>query len=125
VILDRVAILNPKALGLSVMVIAFIKIDGRSGVKLPEFIDSLRELPEVIECHALMGDVDIMLKILVEDIEAYEHFLWNTLGNVAGVQDVKSCISVTRFINTTRVPLEHIRKDRAPKVRRQKRPQSR
>jgi Lrp/AsnC family transcriptional regulator len=123
VITDRVAILNPKALGLGVMVIAFLKIDGRAGTPLPEFIETLRKLPQVIECHALMGDVDMMLKILVKDIEDYEHFLWNSLANVSGVQDIRSCISVTRLINTTKVPLDLLRKPKtakavAPKKRR-------
>jgi|HubBroStandDraft_6_1064221.scaffolds.fasta_scaffold1253210_1 Lrp/AsnC family transcriptional regulator len=122
IITDRVAILNPKALGFGVMVLAFLKIDGRSGTPLSEFIDALRKLPQVLECHALMGDVDMMLKILVKDIEEYEHFLWNSLANVAGVQDIKSCISVTRLINTTKIPLEHLRKPKAarPAVRKRR-----
>lgn len=121
VITDRVAIVNPKALGFGVMVLAFLKIDGRAGTPLSEFIDTMRKLPQVIECHALMGDVDMMLKILVKDIEDYEHFLWNSLANVAGVQDIRSCISVTRLINTTKVPLDLLKKPKVVKAPAKKR----
>ena len=36
----------------------------------------MREFPEVLECHVLMGAVDFMLRIVTRDIEAYERFFF-------------------------------------------------
>lgn len=109
IISSRVAILDPKALGFGVMALAFVKVDGRGEMTLEDFIDALRQIPEVIECHALMGDVDLMLKVVTPTIEDYEELLWGKLARLPGMIDIRSSISLTRFINTTSLPLQSLR----------------
>ena len=123
IITDRVAIIDPSKVGLGVTVLVFAKIDGRTGAKLQDFIEAVREMPEIIECHALMGDVDVLLKILVPDIAGYEQLMWNKLDKMPGLVGMRSSISVTRFVDTTRLPLRPHRPrpitdaGRRPKVR--------
>jgi Lrp/AsnC family transcriptional regulator len=109
IISRRVAILDPKALGFGVMALAFVKVDGRGEMTLEDFIGALRQIPEVIECHALMGDVDLVLKIVTPTIEDYEELLWGKLARLPGMVDIRSSISLTRFINTTSLPLQALR----------------
>lgn len=109
VIRERVAVLDHRKVGLSVMVIAHVKMARHGRDVLPRFLDAVKLFPQVIECHTLMGDVDFLLKILVESVEDYEHFFWQKLSKVDGVQEISSSISMSQTVNTTRVPLHAAR----------------
>ncbi|WP_028008232.1 Lrp/AsnC family transcriptional regulator [Solimonas flava] len=103
---ERVALLDHEKLGFGLLVFAHIKMARHGRDALPKFIDAVKLLPQVIECHTLMGDVDFLLKILVRDIHEYEHFIWQKLSQIDGVQDISSSISMSQPINTTRLPLK-------------------
>src|SRR3546814_5853544 len=58
VIRERVAIVDHHKAGLGIMVFAHVKMTRHHRDALPIFLDAVRKLPPVIECHTLMGDVD-------------------------------------------------------------------
>lgn len=105
VIRDRVAILEPRKLGLPMMVFASVKMSRHSKDALPQFVELVKGWPQVLECHCLMGHVDFLLKIVVRSIEDYEHFVWQKLSQADGVQEVTSAISMSQAVCTTRIPL--------------------
>lgn len=109
VIRERVAVLDHRKVGLGVMVIAHVKMARHGRDVLPKFLEAVRLFPQVIECHTLMGDVDFLLKILVENVEAYEQFFWQKLSKIDGVQEISSSISMSQTVNTTRLPLRPMR----------------
>ncbi|MFA5941990.1 MAG: Lrp/AsnC family transcriptional regulator [Sinimarinibacterium sp.] len=109
VIRERVAVLDHRKVGLGVMVIAHVKMARHGRDVLPKFLEAVKLFPQVIECHTLMGDVDFLLKILVESVEDYEHFFWQKLSKIDGVQEISSSISMSQTVNTTRVPLHAAR----------------
>jgi Lrp/AsnC family transcriptional regulator len=111
VIRERVAVLDPKKVGLGVMVFAHVKMNRHDRDVLPKFLEAVRLFPQVIECHTLMGDVDFLLKIVVGSIAEYEHFFWHRLSKIDGVQGVSSSISMSQSVNTTRLPLQITRGD--------------
>lgn len=106
VIRERVALLDPHRLGLGVMVFAQVKMGRHGRDVLPKFVESVKRYPQVIECHTLMGNVDFLLKIVVRDVEEYEHFWWHELSRIDGVQEVSSSIAMTSFVNRTQLPLD-------------------
>ncbi len=106
VIRERVAILDPKKLGLGVIVFSQVKMSKHGRGSLPRFIEAIKGFPQVVECHTLMGDVDFLLKIIVRDIAEYEDFFWHKLSQIEGVQEVSSSISMSQVVSTTRLPLK-------------------
>lgn len=106
VIRERVAVLDPHKVGLGVMVFAHVKMGRHGRDVLPKFLEAVRLFPQVIECHTLMGDVDFLLKIMVRSVEDYEHFFWQKLSQIDGVQEISSSISMSRSVNTTRLALQ-------------------
>lgn len=105
VIRARVAVLDHRKVGLGVMVFAYVKMSRHNRDVLPKFIEAVSVYPQVIECHTLMGHVDFLLKILVSGIEEYEHFVWQKLSQIDGVQEINSTISMSQVVNTTRMAL--------------------
>ncbi|MEH6632472.1 MAG: Lrp/AsnC family transcriptional regulator [Halopseudomonas aestusnigri] len=108
VIKDRVAILDQKKIGLGVTVFAQVKMHHHTKGALPDFVKAVQKFPQVIECHTLMGNVDFLLKIIVKDIEDYERFFWQDLSPIEGVQEISSSTALTRFVDTTSLPLDHL-----------------
>jgi Lrp/AsnC family transcriptional regulator len=106
VIRERVALLDHRKVGLGVMVIAQVKMARHNRDALRNFTRAIKPFPQVIECHLLMGNMDFLLKVLVADIEEYEHFVWQKLSQIENVREVVSSISMNQFVNTTRLPLK-------------------
>ena len=97
----RVAILDRHKLGLDVLVFAMVKLTANGRRSLPEFADAIRTYPEVQSCHTLMGEMDFMVKIVTEDVAAYERFFFNHLSQLPGVQEVHSNIAMSEIKATT------------------------
>lgn len=101
VIKKHTVLLDAKKAGLGVLVFAQVKMQAHSRDSLPNFIEKVRNFPEVIECHTLMGDIDFILKVRVESVEAYEEFFWNQLSQIEGVREINSSIALTAVKDTT------------------------
>ena len=104
-ILRRVAQLDRHKLGLDVLVFALIKLNAHGRRSLPAFADAIRSYPEVQECFTLLGDMDFLVRIVTRDIQAYEHFFFETLSQLPGVQEVHSNIAMSEMKSTTALPL--------------------
>ena len=74
-----VAVLNHKKLGLKQTVFIGITLQGHTRSYLEKFVKQINNFPEVIECHRVSGSFDYLLKLIVEDIEAYETFIISKL----------------------------------------------
>ena len=105
VIRGRVALLDHKKVGLPIMIFAHVKMTRHDRDVLPKFIDAVEALPQVIECHTLMGNVDFLLKIVMASLDDYEHFVWQKLSQIDGVREISSSISLSQSVNRTRLPL--------------------
>jgi len=105
IIRGRVALLDPKALGIEVTVFANIKLSAHGRRSLNEFEEAISQCPEVVECYTMSGEMDFLLRIVARDIEAYERFLRETLLQMPSVQEVHSHIALSQVKHTTALPL--------------------
>ena len=101
----QVVHLDRKKLGLKTQVFAQVKLNAHGRTHLDEFTAAIEGFPEVLECHVLMGPVDFLLKIVAEDIEAYERFFFEKLSRVPGIQEVNSTVALTEVKATTALPV--------------------
>ena len=105
VIRKQVTLLDRKRIGLHTQVFAQVKLNAHGRSNLTELAEAMREFPEVLECHVLMGAVDFMLRIVTRDIEAYERFFFEKLSLVPGIQEVNSIVALSEIKSTTSLPL--------------------
>lgn len=56
------------------------------------FLNAIRNLDEVQECHHIAGDEDYLLKVVAASPQDYENFFLNKLANVPDVLRVKTTI---------------------------------
>jgi Lrp/AsnC family leucine-responsive transcriptional regulator len=54
-------------------------------------------------------DADYQLKVMVPDMEHYQHFLLGTLTRIEGVTSVRSSFVLRNVMASTELPLDHLR----------------
>lgn len=105
----EVAILDRAKVGLAIEVFAHVKLAANGRVALAAFTERIEQYPQVLECHVLLGPTDCLLRVVAEDMAAYQRFFLDTLTAIPGVQDVNSIVSMGTVKSTTVLPLDHLR----------------
>jgi len=100
------ALVDPKALGLSLMALIHISMDQHTPERFEAFEKAVREIPEVLECLLITGqDADYQLKVVVRDMDAYQELLLNRITRIKGVTGVHSSFVLRRVVDKTAVPV--------------------
>jgi len=102
---DHPVILNREKVGLTTMVFAHVKLTSHGRSNLSDFADAVRSYPEVMDCYVLLGQVDFLLRIVAEDIKAYEQFFFEKLSQLPGIQEVNSSIVLSDIKHSTALPV--------------------
>ncbi len=101
-----VAVLNPDKLNLRTQLFVQVKMSRADPVNKDEFAAIIRGFPEVMECHVILGAFDFLLRIVAQDIQAYEKFFFEKLARVPGIQEVNSYVGISEIKATTALPLK-------------------
>lgn len=88
----------PGALGLGLLAFVNVKLSKEGGARSrapdAEFAESVSAWPEVVECHAMTGDLDYLLKVRVRDLEHFSAFMMDRVLRQGGVLDVRSSFAL-------------------------------
>jgi Lrp/AsnC family transcriptional regulator len=105
VIHDQPVKLDREKVGLNTMVFAHVKLTSHGRSNLADFSAAVREYPEVLDCYVVLGNVDYLLRIVTEDIKAYEQFFFEKLSQLPGIQEVNSSIVLSDIKHSTILPI--------------------
>jgi Lrp/AsnC family transcriptional regulator len=100
-----VALLDRTKLGFGTQLFVQIKVSRKDPASLAEFSHAIRDLPEVLECHAMLGAFDFMLRVVVPDLDAYHRFHLDKLDSVPHICEIRCITSVAQVKYTTSLPL--------------------
>ncbi len=103
-----VAVLNNKKIGLKLTVFIGITLQGHTRSFLEKFVKEINNFPEVVECHRVSGNFDYLLKLVVEDIEAYETFIISKLTLLPYLGNVQSLITLSTGKETNEIDLSSV-----------------
>jgi Lrp/AsnC family transcriptional regulator len=104
VIQRRVAIVDQDRLGLGVTVFVSVETGDHSEEWLKRFADVVSGLPEVMEFYRMAGDVDYMLRVVVQDIPGYDAFYKRLIATVP-LKNVTSRFAMEKIKSTTELPI--------------------
>lgn len=105
VIKKYVALVDAEKVGKDIVVIVIITMSEHSVDTLNKFNQAIQKMPEVLECHRLAGDKDILLKIVTDDIRSYEVFAIEKLGKIAGIARVNTYFVLSSPKQQTKIPI--------------------
>ncbi len=100
-----VTLLDPLRVGLKVSVFIQVTLEKQIEPALETFQRAIRDRPEVMECYLMTGDADYLLRVVVPDLQALEHFILNFLSRVPGVGNIKSSFALKQVKYQTALPL--------------------
>ena len=109
-IIDRyVALVKPESIGLGLTAYLNVRLEKHTESHKRNPMDlfraSVQTWPEVVECAALTGEMDYLLRVVVKDMSAYSHFVMDTLLKHPSVQDCKTSFVLDRVKATTAMPV--------------------
>ncbi len=109
VIAGYVALVAPERVGLGLTAYINVRLEKhaeshkRSPMDL--FSAAVTTWPEVVECAALTGEMDYLLRVVVRDMAHYSRFIMDSLLKHPSVQDCKTSFVLQRLKATTAVPV--------------------
>ena len=102
-VIDRaVAILNAQKIGLTETFFISIRTDQHTSDWLSRFTEIVTEMPEILECHRLAGDVDYILKVRVASTRDFDLFYKRFIGRI-NLFNVTSSLSMEVIKETTAI----------------------
>lgn len=108
-ILSQVALLDRKALGLSLTATVLVGMDRHTPERFEHFEQVISQHPQVLECSLITGmDADYQLKVVVPDMDHYQQFLLGVLTRIDGVSSVRSSFVLRQVLSSTALPLNHL-----------------
>ncbi len=73
--------------------------------KVTGFYETIRDMPEVLECHHVTGNYDYLLKVVAKSTDDLENFLVNRLTPIPGVARIHTSLVLRETKNSTNIPL--------------------
>ena len=106
-VIDRyAAIVDPKKAGFGLASMVHISLARHEQTHVDNFIREVKRHPEVLECFATSGEADFHLRVVVEDIDAYNAFLDDFIFRLPGVAQVRSNIVLKEIKADTALPFK-------------------
>jgi Lrp/AsnC family leucine-responsive transcriptional regulator len=100
------ALLDAKALGLTLTALIHISMDQHTPERFSAFEAAVAGIPEVMECLLITGQAaDYQLKVAVKDLDAYQELLLKRITGIPGVSGVHSSFVLRRVVDKTAFPV--------------------
>ena len=100
-----VALVDRQKLGLTMQIYAQVKMTRLTDEERAEFNRSIQNIPEIVECYTVFGEMDAMMKVVAPDVNWYQEFVFSTIMRLPGVVDVRSIVTLSELKRTTATPI--------------------
>lgn len=99
------AVLNAGKLGRGFTVFCSVKLRRMGKDIAHDFVERVRDIPEVAECYNISGEFDYLLKIYAPDMQYYNEFIINVLGTIESLGSIQSSFVMDPVKTSIGIPL--------------------
>ena len=99
------AMLDRGRLGLDLLIVIAVTLATHNRDNAKRFAALIADLPEVLECYALTGEMDYILKVVTPDLKSLSEFVNGVLLPHESVQHVKTAIVLETLKETGALPI--------------------
>ncbi len=100
--------LDQDKLSFGLTVFAMVGLHSQAESDLQLFEEAVKGWPMVRECYMLNGEIDFILKIVAQDLAAFQQFLTGELTPAANVASVKTSLTIRTSKHAPGVPLPEV-----------------
>ncbi|WP_439153244.1 Lrp/AsnC family transcriptional regulator [Winogradskyella sp.] len=105
IIQKYVALVDKKKVDKEFVAFCHIKLVQHSQEYVVKFEHEVRKIKEILECYHISGDYDYLLKVLVEDMEAFREFMVEKLTTIDHIGSTHSMFMINEVKQTTAISL--------------------
>ena len=105
VLLGRVALVRPEALGLGLTVFVAVTAADHAAAWRERFAAVVSAMPEVMDIYRMAGDTDYQLRVVLPDMAAYDAF-YRRLTEAVALKSVSPRFAIERIKATTAYPVD-------------------
>ena len=103
----KVAVIDRNKVNLSTVAFVQIRTSQHNMTWAKKFVESVKEMDEVVEFYRLSGTTDYLLKVLVPSIDKFDEF-YKKLTNKIDLSDVTTSFAMEEIKQTSNLPLNYI-----------------
>ena len=96
------AVLDQRKMGLEVTAFVLVIMERQPDARTDDFHEAVREEPHIVECHAMSGSHDYLMKVVARNMDHFSELCMEKILKFPGVQHVESNFSL-RAIKDSRV----------------------
>jgi DNA-binding Lrp family transcriptional regulator len=100
-----VRLASPDALGRSVNVLCQVRMARQTVEARADFEDFIQSRQEIVECYAMSGEWDYLLRIAVRDVADYDRFIMRGVLAHPSVANAASNFALRQVKYTTEIPV--------------------
>ena len=100
IIKNYAAVIDPKLLGKQLLVYCQVTLVNHQGKLFEEFEEYVANLEEVLEASYIAGSYDFLLKLLLDDMDAYQNFVVHKISQLEIISQIKSSFVIRTIKNT-------------------------
>jgi len=97
--------LDTQMIGLGVSIFILISLSSHKMNQINSFVDKIKRLPEVIECHHITGSGDFLLKVLTTDIPSYQKLILDKLSQIEEIGNMQSMVVLANYKQSKVMPI--------------------
>lgn len=99
------AVIDPGSVGLGVSTFVMATLKGHNKENIEKFIQAIKRINEIVECHHVTGAADFILKIICVDIAAYQQLMLERVSNIDVVDSLQSMVILSTFKDSKTLPI--------------------
>lgn len=99
--------LNKQKLNLGVSVFIQVSLSRQVQNVISKFRERIHQIPEVIEMYQITGNADYLLKVLVQDIPAFERLIADKFSKMEEIGHVQTMLIISEVKSSKVLPLNY------------------
>ena len=98
-------LLDTEKVGLGVTTFVQVFLSSHKKSVLDTFVDKIRKIDNVIECHHITGSCDFLLKVIATDIPAYQKLMLEEISEIEEISNMQSMVVLSTFKDSKVLPI--------------------
>jgi len=98
--------LNMSKIGLGVSTFVMVSLKGHNKKNLKSFLDKIKDVENIVECHHITGSGDFILRIVAKDIESYQELMLDKVSEIEVTDSLQSMVILSTFKDNKVIPVQ-------------------
>ena len=97
--------LDNTKIGIGVITYVMVTLKGHNKKNIVSFIEKIKDVDNIIECHHITGSGDFILKVVAENIESYQELMLDKVSEIEVTDSLQSMVILSTFKDNKVMPL--------------------